>query len=1403
MKINHSLVVIFLIIQLFSIHKAFAAVDADSSEEPGDNNFSQATDIYYAKHNDFQITEDHHTIHEIADKDWYKFYVWGEHAFEQGFGINTSNSTGAVLTLKAYNENLNLVAETTDFMDLALFIGQADSGFYYLEISADKATPYTIQIGPGTGQGAGWGRLFIAVLDQNDKPISDAQFTDTIDANTLPVPLQNGQFVYLLQAGAHTFNISASGFETKTLTQNVTAVDNLEIQELIVTLNAINQPPIAKFSATPKSGVAPLTVSLDGSLSTDEDGSIQSYAWSTSNGLSASGQTTSFTFNETGNYTITLTVTDNQGASSQTSTNISVNANQAPTAKITASATSAIAPSTISFEGGQSSDSDGSIASYQWSVSNGLSANTTNADFTFDQAGDYTVTLTVTDNNGASDQTSELINIVANKLPTAKIVASTTSGIAPLKVKLDGGQSNDSDGFITAYQWSASNGLSASDTNPTFIFDQPGNYTVTLTVTDDKGGSSQTSETIIVEAENNPPTAKIVASATSGIAPLTVSFDGGQSSDSDGSIATYQWSASNGLSANTANTEFSFEQAGTYTVTLMVTDDKGATATASETITVAENQAPSAKIVASANSGVAPITITLEGNQSSDPDGSITAYQWSTSNGLNANTTNAEFSFEQTGTYTVTLTVTDNKGATATASETITVAENQAPTAKIIASANTGPAPLTITLDGGQSNDPDGSIASYQWDASNGLSATTANAEFTFDQTGDFTVTLTVTDDKGATASASETITVGSDNIAPIAKILASSTTGVAPFTITLDGGQSTDSDGTISTYQWSASNGLNADTASVDFTFQQAGDFTVTLTVTDDKGASSSTNETISVADNQPPTAKIVASDISGVAPLTVSLDGDESNDADGSISAYQWNGPNGFTADSASAELTFEQSGEFTVTLTVTDDKGATASTEQTIIVAENQPPVAKIIASATAGVAPLSVNLDGGESSDNDGEIANYQWSSSNGFSADTAATELTFNQPGEYTLSLTVTDDKGMTATASETFKVRDSNVENITPIAKINASDTFGAAPFTLSVDAHRSSDEDGNIENYFWNSSDGENTLDTSSAIETEFHFDQPGEYIINLTVVDDIGASSSDTLAIKVIDPNNDEELIPLADALDLTENQVFDDLNNTVEIVGADNQILLSSDDETHILLAETVNIRFSLRAIDLLQLSSPFQAGIAFNSDGLLELISQNGHRVILTAEPQQIDALTDILALLDLQLQQYQYGMLKIGLKNDPDSVWFAARVSYESLLLNPEPDTLGIITLQLNGVNNTIAYAHHYAIHRIIDNFFEVETIFEQVINPTAAHWISLKNFLSTDDFTATISPYGLVTFKQNEVIQRGIIDYVVIKSDETAEEVRLQSISDRNQDGLEDYLIIYKNGEKQIMYRLP
>jgi PKD repeat protein len=173
---------------------------------------------------------------------------------------------------------------------------------------------------------------------------------------------------------------------------------------------------------------------------------------------------------------------------------------------------------------------------------------------------------------------------------------------------------------------------------------------------------------------------------------------------------------------------------------------------ATTTTLVAPNVAPTA----SAKVAVSDLTASFDGSGSVDPDGSVAQYLWSFGDGTTGTGVRPQHVYAAAGTYTATLTVKDLAGAAGTATVPVTVtAPNVAPVARLAVT----PQDLKVTASAAASSDADGTIASYAWTFGDGSTATGATASHTYAAAGTYTVSLKVTDDDGATSTASSTVT--------------------------------------------------------------------------------------------------------------------------------------------------------------------------------------------------------------------------------------------------------------------------------------------------------------------------------------------------------------------------------------------------------------------------------------------------------------------------------------------------------------------------------------------------------------------------------------------------------------------------------------------------------------------
>ncbi|RWZ59707.1 PKD domain-containing protein [Labedella populi] len=566
------------------------------------------------------------------------------------------------------------------------------------------------------------------------------------------------------------------------------------------------------------------------------------------------------------------------------------------------------------------------------------------------------------------------LGIAPNIAPTA----SFTAGATDLSVALDASASTDPDGTIVSSMWDFGDGTTGTGSTITHSYAEGGTYTVSLLVTDNRGGTATTTREVAVAAPNTAPTASFTAT----VDDLAGSFDASASSDADGTIASYAWNFGDGETATGATTTHTYGSAGDYLVTLTVTDNRGGTATTTRIVsaTVPANQNPTASFTASGSG----LTVSVDGSASNDPDGTIASYAWDFGDEGTATGATANHTYAAAGDYTVTLTVTDDTGATAQTTKSVTVAAP--PVSSTIAAdafertgtsawgtADTG-GPWTVT----------GGASAFSVQGGDGVmtlpAGHTRNARLNQVSVTDVTLaadvaTPVVANGGGAYISlvarqvntAYYSARVRIQNGAVLLQILRSGTvisqsnvpglavtpsttlrlkveaTGTSPTTITTKAWVSGETEPTA--WQLSTTDSTAA--------LQSAGQIGATGYISgstttgpipvrfDDFTAVVPGGGVITPPENEAPTASFTATPTE----LSVAVDASASTDADGSIAGYAWNFGDGATATGATATHSYAAAGTYTVTLTVTDDDGATETTTRSVVV--TTPPDAETVA------------------------------------------------------------------------------------------------------------------------------------------------------------------------------------------------------------------------------------------------------------------------------------------------------------------------------------------------------------------------------------------------------------------------------------------------------------------------
>jgi len=335
---------------------------------------------------------------------------------------------------------------------------------------------------------------------------------------------------------------------------------------------------------------ADVTIGLDESVTLDGGASggvaPYSFAWTPAAGLSdaAIAQPVASPSETT---TYQLSVTDAGGATATDDVTVTVAASVPPIADagedVTAVDEDGDGSETVTLDGSGSRDPGGTIASYRWLFGDEEIAVGVSPTVSFG-LGTRVITLEVTDDDGEidTDEVRVMINSLTNQSPIAEaganqsVVDADEDGEA--QVVLNGSGSNDPDGTILAYRWFEDGVVIATGVTPTVVLGV-GTHTIRLEVTDD---AAATATDVVVVTVTPPPNTPPTADAGDDVRVIDededtedVTLDGSGSSDPDGTIATYRW-IENAVEIATGVTPTVAFAVGTHTVTLEVTDDKGA-----------------------------------------------------------------------------------------------------------------------------------------------------------------------------------------------------------------------------------------------------------------------------------------------------------------------------------------------------------------------------------------------------------------------------------------------------------------------------------------------------------------------------------------------------------------------------------------------------------------------------------------------------------------------------------------------------------------------------------------------------------------------------------------------------------------------------------------------------------
>jgi len=495
-------------------------------------------------------------------------------------------------------------------------------------------------------------------------------------------------------------------------------------------------------------------------------------------------------------------------------------------------------------------------------------------------------------------------------------------------VTLDGSDCFDPDGDNLTFNWTltsmptGSTAVLSGDTSaqPAFTADLPGDYVISLVVSD--GRASSASDTVSVTA--NAPNPVPVADAGAVQNVLTgslVTLDGSASFDPNGDQITYAWSfisvpagsAATLSDATSVTPNFMPDLPGAYVVSLVVNDGTSNSTPATVTVTATIANAAPVADAGDAQNVMSGTLVTLDGSASSDSDGDPITYVWvltsvpigSAAILSDSSAVQPTFTADLAGDYSASLIVNDGMADSAADSVVITVTvANAVPVSDAGAAQNVLTGTL-VTLDGSSSFDPNGDSLVFAWSFTSVPAASTASLtgantpmpQFTVDVDGVYVVSLVVSDGQDSSAPDSVMITATNANTTPVADAGPNQNV-VTGVPATIDGTGSFDADGDPLTYLWSvvsappgsALPGQTATAPVISITADVDGTYVISLVVNDGQASSTASTVTITATTSNAAPIAHAGPDQVAIELTVVTLDGTGSSDANGDPLTYTW---------------------------------------------------------------------------------------------------------------------------------------------------------------------------------------------------------------------------------------------------------------------------------------------------------------------------------------------------------------------------------------------------------------------------------------------------------------------------------------------------------------------------------
>lgn len=886
----------------------------------------------------------------------------------------------------------------------------------------------------------------------------------------------NGQSVTGPAATAtHTYSAAGNYSVTVYLVYNNGALDTIFRPNFI----DVYTKPTAAFTGTPTQICAGQQVCFT-SQSQVGSGPINLYQWDFGDGTGLSGTQSNpcHTYNLTGQFPVSLVITDVNGCQSFLTQLNYVTVSNVPNANFTYSPTAICnfsTPVTFNWSGPPT-------ATHSWNFGNGQTSTAASPTHTYTANGSYTVTHVVTQ-GGCSQTFNQTIQV----------------GITPPNILITSGTPNICAGQQACLSWSpiafhtiswsapGASPTSSTSNSPCFTYNNAGTYTVTATMTDNNNGCSSNASLNI----NVSPIPTVNFSTPDTLfckAPHTVNFT---SSVTNGT--TYSWNFGQGTaSSSVANPTYTYTQTGSFTVSLTVTNAAGCSKTTTKNGYI-KIQPPNADFSAlPAPTGCVPLTVTFN-DLSTSITGPIVAWEWdfgsATANPTTSTAQSPAVLYPNTGQFAVQLIITNNLGCKDTIKKNNYIRVGTKPTADFTVSSTNFCASQQVTF----TNLSTPATAQCAWDFGDGGTSTVQNPNYTYTNVGPFTVTLIV-NNNGCRDTMIKTNYV--NVLPPVVKFSITPTQAcTVPQTVTINNQSIYNL--TSSTFDWDFGDGTTSNAVNPPpKTYTTPGTYNIVLNITDfQSGCSGSHTRQFSVL---PVDANFLANNTQSCAPDSIYFFNLSTN-----ATTTSWDFGDGGTSTQANPVYTYSTPGIYTVTLIASNSIGCKDTLVMPNYINMQGLPV-NFTADTTKACAPAGL-INFTDLTPQTVPISVWTWNFGDNSPVVTTTSpnvSHTYTTGGVYTVTLQVLDINGCNSE-----QVLTNYIQINQPVASFSSAYPVNCqnnpVPFT--------STSTGSGLYYAWAYGDG--TFSTISTPTPTHSYLNNGTYSVSLTVTDILGCTASVTL--------------------------------------------------------------------------------------------------------------------------------------------------------------------------------------------------------------------------------------------------------------------------------------------------